>query len=230
MSSLLEDVVAVQPPRLENGDRLTRHEFERRYAAMPGIKKAELIEGVVHMPSPVSARHAIAHQRINLWLGTYQMHTPCIEIAANATLRLDLENELQPDAVLFIEQACGGRVRVSTDGYLEGAPELIAEIAFTSASIDLHAKFKVYRRSGVREYLVWQTETRRIDWWALREDDYFLIAANEHGIIASRVFPGLRLDVPAMLADDMRRVMQALQAGLASAEHAAFVTRLAADR
>lgn len=137
MSSLLEGVVAAQPPRLENGDRLTRHEFERRYAAMPGIKKAELIEGVVHMPSPASAWHAIAHQRINLWLGTYQMHTPCTEIADSATLRLDLENELQPDAVLFIEQACSGRVRVSTDGYLEGAPELIAEIAFTNASIDL---------------------------------------------------------------------------------------------
>lgn len=34
---------------LENGDRLTRSEFERRYHAMSSVKKAELIEGMVYM-------------------------------------------------------------------------------------------------------------------------------------------------------------------------------------
>ena len=45
-----------KPPRilpLEHGDHLTREEFERRYEAMPHVRKAELIEGVVYMPSPV---------------------------------------------------------------------------------------------------------------------------------------------------------------------------------
>lgn len=213
-------------PELFNGDRLTRHEFERRYAAMPNIKKAELIEGVVYMPSPVSARHAIPHSRILTWLGTYQASTPCTNTADNPTLRLDLENEPQPDAVLFIEPNCGGQARVSPDGYLEGAPELIVEIAFTSASIDLHDKFRVYRRSGVREYIVWRTEMQHIDWWELREDDYVPLTTDERGVVASRVFPGLCLDVAAILADDMKRVLATLQACLNTREHSDFVTLL----
>ena len=42
---------------LENGDRLTRKEFERRYALMSHVKKAELIEGVVYMSSPIRVTH-----------------------------------------------------------------------------------------------------------------------------------------------------------------------------
>jgi hypothetical protein len=43
--------------RLENGDRLTRAEFERRYQGMPDVKKAELIEGIVYIAPPVRTQH-----------------------------------------------------------------------------------------------------------------------------------------------------------------------------
>jgi hypothetical protein len=39
-------------PPLRDGDRLTRDEFLRRWDAMPDVKWTELIDGVVHMPSP----------------------------------------------------------------------------------------------------------------------------------------------------------------------------------
>ena len=58
-----------RPPPLFNGDHLTRSEFERRYAAQPHIKKAELIEGVVHMPLPVHLdQHSKPHSRIVFFL------------------------------------------------------------------------------------------------------------------------------------------------------------------
>ena len=62
-------------PPLEDGDHLTRAEFERRYDAMPHLKKAELIEGVVYMPSPVSLRHWRPDGRIHTWLGYYSART-----------------------------------------------------------------------------------------------------------------------------------------------------------
>ena len=144
-----------QPLPLENGDRLTRGEFERRYAARPDLKKAELIEGVVYMPSPVRASsHAEPHAVILWWLGTYSASTPGVQVADNATVRLDLDNEPQPDALVRIDEEAGGRSRISTDDYVEGAPELIVEIAASSAALDLHDKLRAYRRNGVQEYVV----------------------------------------------------------------------------
>ena len=128
-------------PPLENGDRLTRFEFERRYNAMPHLKKAELIEGVVYMPAAVRFRsHAQPHSRIMGWVLVYETATPGIILGDNATVRLDLDNEPQPDAVLLIEEQCGGQARLSEDDYVEGAPELVAEIAASSAAIDLGDK------------------------------------------------------------------------------------------
>ena len=144
--------VAEVPP-LENGDRLTRCEFERRYAARPDLRKAELIEGVVYMPSPVSLLHAEPHSAIQTLLLVYGAFTPGVHGADNATVRLDLDNEPQPDVLLRIEPEAGGQSRVSEDGYLEGAPELIVEVAAGSASIDVHDKLRAYRRKrrpGVR--------------------------------------------------------------------------------
>jgi len=79
-----------------------------------------------------------------------------------------------------------------TEGdYLEGAPELVVEIAVSSAAIDLHTKKTVYRRNGVREYIVWQVLDQKLDWFRLEEEVYVNIAPDEDGILKSQVFPGL---------------------------------------
>jgi len=216
----------VKPPPLASGDRLTRAEFERRYQAMPHVKKAELIEGVVYMPTPVRyLSHAKPHQIINGWLLTYSAATPGVETADNATVRLDLENEVQPDALLRL--VCGGRSRVSKDDYLEGSPELIVEIATSSAAYDLHDKLRAYRRNGVQEYVVWQIYDERIDWFEWQEGEYVPLEPDAAGVVHSQVFPGLWLDVPALLADDLSQVLATLQQGLKTEEHAAFAARLA---
>jgi Uma2 family endonuclease len=211
-------------PPLQNGDRLSRVEFERRYDAMPGLKKAELIEGEVYMGSPVRQRqHGLPHGQIITWLGTYTAATPGLEFGDDSSLRLDLDNMPQPDAFLMINHERGGKARVSDDDYVEGAPELVAEIAASSVSYDLGKKLHVYRRNGVREYLVWRVQDREIDWFVLRDGKYESLAAGDDGILRSTVFPGLWLDQPALLRGDLATVLAAVQQGLASADHAAFV-------
>lgn len=214
-------------PRLEPGDHLTRYEFERRYDAMPALKKAELIDGVVYMPSPVRYDvHGQPHAQIMTWLGTYSAATPGVGIGDNASVRLDLENEPQPDALLRLDTAAGGASRVSDDGYIEGPPELIVEVTVSSASYDLHDKLRVYRRHGIQEYVVWRILDQQLDWFVLEEGRYVPLPADEHGVVRSQVFPGLWLDVQALLAGDLARVLAVLQQGLASEEHNTFVQRL----
>ena len=206
-----------QPPPLENGDTLTRVEFERRYAAMPGVKKAELIEGVVHMPSPVRLpHHAAPHADLMAWLGWYRASTPGVRVGDNATIRLDLDCEPQPDALMFHTPEAGGAVRISEDGYIEGAPELVAEVAASSVSLDLHDKLRVYRRNGVHEYLVWRVEDQALDWFVLQAGDYQRLLPDAAGVLRSQVFPGLWLDAGALLRGDLAAVLQVLQHGLAS--------------
>jgi Uma2 family endonuclease len=214
-------------PVLENGDRLTRAEFERRYEAMPYLKKAELIEGVVYVPSPVRHRqHGSPHAHLIGWLGRYAANTPGVEVGNNSSVRLDLDNEPQPDALLFIDSACGGQVCISDDGIIEGAPELVAEVASSSVSYDLHAKLHVYRRNGVREYLVWRVLEREIDWFVLRDGQYERLPVDAQGLPQSEVFPGLWLDPAALVRGDLATVLAIVQHGVASPEHAVFVTRL----
>ncbi len=216
-------------PPLENGDHLSRAEFERRYDAMPWLKKAELIEGVVYVGSPVRVEvHGEPHGWIVAWLGTYAAATPGVRLADNATVRLDLDNEPQPDALLRIDPAAGGRSRTSEDGYIEGPPELIVEIAASSASIDCHTKLQVYRRNGVQEYLVWRVLDRTIEWFTLCEGIYEPLPADARAVIHSRVFPGLRLAVPALLAGELAAVLAEQQAACGTPEHQAFVAGLAA--
>ena len=213
---------------LENGDRLTRCEFERRYARRPDLKKAQLIEGIVYMPSPVSVAHAGRHAMIQTVLLVYAASTPGVHGYDNATLRLDLDNEPQPDVLLRLASEAGGRSRVSDDGYLEGAPELIVEVAATSASIDLHDKLRAYRRNAVQEYLVWRTQEQRIDWFELTDGDYRRpLPRDDAGLIRSRVFPGLRLAVTALLNADLAGALRALQRGIDSDEHRRFAVGLA---
>lgn len=206
-------------PPLMNGDRLTRREFERRYEHMPEDVRAELIEGKVYMASPVRLdTHGEQHAFIITWLGVYAAATLGIRIGDNATVRLDADNEPQPDALLMLPN---GAARIGAAGYVEGPPELAFEIAASSAAYDLHEKRDVYRRNGVQEYAVWQIYERKIEWWAL-EDEMYTPLPIENGIIRSRVFPGLWLNAPAMLHGDMATVLATLQQGIASAEHATF--------
>lgn len=196
---------------LESGDRLTRAEFERRYATRPDIKKAELVEGVVYVASPVrTEEHGTPHFQATTWLGVYVAQTPGIIPASDATIRLDNDNEFQPDLYLAWDAEHGGMASIDEDGYLTGAPELVVEIAASSASYDLGAKMNVYRRNGVREYVVWQILEERIDWFELSEGTYVPIAPDGDGIVESRVFPGLRLNVTAMLRGDLATVLAPL--------------------
>jgi Uma2 family endonuclease len=214
-------------PVLENGDRLTRAEFERRYEAIPHLKKAELIEGVVYVPSPVRHRqHGSPHAHLISLLGQYAANTPGVEVGDNSSVRLDLDNEPQPDALLFIDPTCGGQVRIGDDGIIEGAPELVAEVASSSVSYDLHAKLHVYRRNGVREYLVWRVLDQEIDWFVLRDGQYERMAVDTQGLIRSQVFAGLWLAPAALVRGDLATVLAVVQQGLASPEHLAFVAHL----
>ena len=214
-------------PALVNGDRLTRREFERRYAAMPDVKKAELIEGTVYMPSPVHFEaHSHPHSAIVGWLVTYAAATPHVSVGDNATVRLDLDNEPQPDALLRIEADCGGQSDISDDDYIEGAPELIVEVAHSSAAYDLHDKKQAYRRNQVQEYVVWQIEDDRVDWFVLEDGTYLTLSPDAEGLLTSRVFPGLVLDVDALLADEIDAVLARLQDAVGHDEHQAFVDRL----
>jgi Uma2 family endonuclease len=218
-----DDVV----PALENGDRLTRAEFERRYEAMPHLKKAELIDGVVYVPSPVRHRqHGSPHAHLIGWLFQYTANTPGVEVGDNSSVRLDLDNEPQPDALLFIDPTRGGQVRISDDGIIEGAPELVAEVASSSVSYDLHAKLHVYRRNGVCEYIVWRVLEQEVDWFVLRDGQYERMPRDAQGLVRSEVFPGLWLDPAALLRGDLATLLIVVQQGLASPEHNAFVARL----
>lgn len=221
---------AMRPP-LHAGDCLSRFEFERRYEAHPEIKKAELIDGVVYMPSPIRyPEHAAPHFQLNTWLGLYCFATPGVQGADNATVRLDLETEVQPDGLLRLEPELGGQSRVTEDHYLEGPPELVLEIAASSVSYDLHAKLRVFQRSGVEEYIAVQMYEHRIDWFRLREGVYQPMQPDASGLLCSEVFPGLCLNPDTFWAGDMVQVLAAQQQRLTSPEHIAFVAHLQARR
>jgi Uma2 family endonuclease len=214
-------------PTLKNGDRLTRAEFERRYDAMPELKKAELIEGEVYVGSPVRyEQHAEPHSDLVGWLVVYRAGTPGVRAGDNGSVRLDLDNEPQPDAFLMIETEGQGQARVSEDDYVEGAPELVAEIAASTVSYDLGKKLHVYQRNRVLEYIVWRVQDREVDWFVLQDGLYERLVASADGILRSRVFPGLWLDPAALLRGDMAGVLAVLQQGLNSPEHADFAARL----
>lgn len=196
-------------PQLQPGDVLSRVEFERRYAAMPHIKKAELIDGIVYMAPPVRAdSHGIPHVRLATLIQVYATKHPGLIVADNSTVRLDTLNEPQPDLLLMREN---GRASIDADGYITGAPELVAEIAASSASYDLHQKKRAYLRAGIQEYLVWIADENRLVWWELRDDEYAEVPASEAGLLESPGFPGLIIDTRALLAGDLATALAALK-------------------
>jgi hypothetical protein len=214
-------------PPLESGDRLTRAEFERRYAAMPEHVRAELVEGVVVMASPVRHNmHGAQHADLITWAGIYRAGTCGVLGGADATVRLDLDNEPQPDVYLLIDPARGGKAKIDEEGFINGAPEFIAEVAASSVSHDLGPKLNAYRRNGVSEYLVWRVQDAAIDWFVLREGRFDPLLPDADSITRSVVFPGLWLDTAALLNSDLARVHAVLRDGLANPTHAAFVANL----
>jgi Uma2 family endonuclease len=217
-----------RPEPLENGERLTAPEFMRRYEAMTNVKKAELIEGIVYMPSPLRLdTHAKPDNLIQTWLGTYAWATPGVEAGTNATVKFDVDNVPQPDGLLRVMEDCGAASRLDQKGYLVGPPELVVEIAASSRSIDLHAKLGVYRRNGVQEYLAWRTSEKGFDWFLLAEGNYQRHFPDRKGLCHSVAFPGLVLNIPALLAGNGAAVLTTLHAGLRSKAHQSFVAELA---
>ncbi|MBI3267812.1 MAG: Uma2 family endonuclease [Planctomycetes bacterium] len=215
-------------PRLVNGDRLTRVEFERRYAASPDVHKAELIEGIVYGPSRQRIDHGECAVRVASWLEPYVRATPGVMAASNSTDRLDEDNEPQPDHLLGLLPETGGQSRVDAQGYLCGGPELVVEIALSSASYDLHQKKEVYRRHGVVEYVVVLLDDPEVRWFHNREGVFEDFPSGRDGIFRSEVFPGLWLEPRALLAGDGKRVVAVLDRGLRSKAHALFRRALAA--
>ena len=202
---------AKAPISLKAGDHLTREEFHRRYLANPRIKKAELIEGVVYVPSPVRFdRHSEKTGAVSLWLGTFALHTPGARFGDNGTVILDDGNELQPDVMLWRSEPSGPHL--SADGFVVGPPQMIVEAAASSVSYDLHVKKEAYRRNGVREYVVWRVLDEAIDWFRLQDGQYALVEPDGNGIVESEQFPGLRLHVQSMLAGDLAAVLDHLRA------------------
>jgi Uma2 family endonuclease len=214
-------------PPLKDGERLNSEEFERRYDAMANLRKAELIDGVVHVPSPVrQRRHSGPQFTLIGWLFNYRARTPGLEGGDNPSVRLDLGSMPQPDCLLFVSPEYGGQAKIDADDYVSGGPDLVAEIAASSARDDVTAKFELYKRHSVREYLAWRVIDREIDWFVLREGQFEKLSPSDDGILRSTIFPGLWLDPHALLNDDCAALLDVLERGLESPEHAAFKDQL----
>jgi Uma2 family endonuclease len=207
------------------GQRLTVDEFMRRWEALPEIKFAELIDGVVYMPSPLSTEHGITDSNVGTWLGTYAAYTPGCKGGRQGTW-LMLESAPQPDNYLWILPACGGQSGVRGQ-YHSGAPELAAEVCWSSTVYDLGVKKELYQSAGVQEYVAVVVKTHEVRWHRLVDGEYELRVPGARGVYRSELFPGLWLDTAALWKDDMARVLATLQRGLKSAAHAAFVKTLA---
>jgi Uma2 family endonuclease len=191
---------------LNHGDRMTREELHRRYLLRPDIHRAELIDGVVYVPSsPRGDEHGEPHGFVMHWLGHYRLGVPNLRCMDSTTLLLDGGVEVQPDAVLWRTEP--GGPRLNDDGYVQGAPQLVVEVSASSASYDLNQKKEAYRRNGVAEYVVWRVLDEAIDWFRLRDGDYVPVEPDAEGVVESEQFPGLRLHVPSMLAGDLRAVL-----------------------
>jgi len=214
-------------PTLREGDRLTADEFLRRWEAMPDLKHAELIDGIVFfMPSPVSISHSDSHVKLSAWLCRYMDSTPGCQCGLDCTWKMGPDDVAQPDLFLRLDPGYGGQSR--TEGnYAAGAPELIVEVSGSTTSRDLGVKLGLYGRSGVREYLTVLLKPKQVIWRTMVRGRYAEIAPDDAGLLCSRVFPGLWLD-PAALWSPKKRLRTAVEKGLKSPEHAAFVRQLAA--
>jgi len=214
-------------PPLVAGQQLDQPTFHERYEAMPDGTRAELVGGRVYMPSPVGLEHSEYDDDVALWCGLYKKATKGLRSGKNATVILGRFGETQPDGHLRIPQALGGQTRIER-GYIVGAPELVIEVARASRSYDLNEKKAEYAEAGVLEYIVVELEPDRVHWFVLRDGQFEELPADADGIHRSLIFPGLWLDGDALLAEDMDRVVEVLEQGLATPAHAAFAAKLMA--
>lgn len=212
-------------PLLDTGYHMDADEFHRRYKMMPEGIRAELIEGIVYMASPVTVKHSQPHVSLTGWCWYYMTQTPGIKGEQSVTLKLETKNEFQPDGLLYYPEWIGGTARIKDD-YVEGAPEFVFEVSNSTTAMDLHEKFSVYEKIGVREYLVWQVAVKRADWFVNKNGGFVLMDSDRTGILRSVCFPGLWLNVPALLERDEAGVLRTLQEGTKSIEHREFVKRL----
>jgi hypothetical protein len=231
MFTVMTERSSVVDPRrtLVEGQRLDQPTFHSLYEAMPPDTRAELIDGVVFMPSPVGPPHGRAHLPTLVWLGCYQGYTPGVEALVDTSTALGLKSEPQPDAQLRILGECGGRTQADRR-FVHGVPELLVEVAHSSRYTDLGPKFDDYERVGVLEYLVRAIEPDEVCWFILRRGRLVDLLPGPDGIYRSEVFPGLWLDPAALLAGDIRRLQAVVELGCATPEHAAFIARLATAR
>lgn len=216
MASIAKESIPLLP-----GDRLTLRQFLRRWQDHPEIKRAELLGGIVYMPSPVGVEHSEMENIVATWLGNYRLSTPGCTAGNNATTILK-KNSPQPDVFLRLLPEAGGGTNYQKK-LLKGPPEFVAEICASSASYDLHQKYDIYENAGVKEYLAVLMYESEIRWHRLEGDEYVLEKPDRKGIYQSIIFPGLWLNGPALLKGDIARVMATLQEGLGSEEHARFV-------
>lgn len=214
----------VNRPLLYTGQRLGRDEFMRLYEQTPEGFKAELIGGVVHVASPLKLRHGTNHLPLGTLFFLYESRTPGVESGDNTTILLGEKGVPQPDLFLRILPEYGGRSRTTADEYMEGAAELISEIAYSSRSIDLGAKLSDYRRYGVQEYLVLSLKEKRLYWFDLPTNQE--LRPDDDGVYRMRTFPGLWIHGEALIAKETPRMLACLEMGLTSPEHAQFVRRL----
>ena len=227
MNSVLRRIRAAEPRTvlpLHNGDRLSQPEFHRRYEAYPEDVNFELVGGIVFMASPLRRKHSQYDDEIGYLFGAYRRATQGLEVIHGASAILGAESEPQPDLGLLILEEYGGQTSVNNEDYIVGAPELLAEIAYSTVSLAMHLKKADYKRAGVQEYIVVCVEEQELHWFDFKSGG--IILPDSKGISRSRVFPGLWIDGRALLARESSRVLKALKQGLASREHAAFVRRL----
>jgi Uma2 family endonuclease len=213
-------------PPLENGDQLDQPTFHARYEAMPQDCRAQLIGGIVYIPSPQKMPHGETQGLVFRWLDEYAEATPGTKALLNTTQILGPDSEPEPDACLFIAPEYGGSVYADEDDYLHGAPELIVEVSSSTESIDVHRKKQDYQKAGVREYVVLALRMQKVFWFVRQRGKYKETPLPAGGIFRSRMFPGLWLDAEAMLRCYRFGVLAALKRGLAAPEHAAFVAKL----
>jgi Uma2 family endonuclease len=164
------------------------------------------------------------------WLGAYRRKTPGIRPAANASLILPGNSEVQPDAMVLVEPEFGGAIQFDKKGQVIGLPELAVEVSYSSVSYDLHAKLDAYRTSGIAEYLVLRTTDAAADWFVLRDRQYQRLALGADGVFRSIVLPGLWLEPAALFSADNDRLMDLVRQGTSTPEHVEFVQRLEGAR
>jgi Uma2 family endonuclease len=221
MSILLQQPVV----DLHTGDRMTQREFHRVYERTPERFKAELIGGIVYVASPLRIEHGRNHTPLSALFFAYESATVGTETGDNVTVILGEDGEPQPDLFLRILPEFGGQSRTRR-GYVFGAPELLSEISHSSRSIDLFAKKDDYARYGVLEYLVLCVKERELHWFDLQAARQ--LQPDPDGVMRIHCFPGLWVDVEAVLARNGKAMLATLEKGLATPEHAAFVQKLAA--